>query len=205
MQATYGGRGWCYEESAISNLVKPSAFNLDLGQFSGSLLSRTFHGVAAVQYITDASHGAGGFTATLHCDAVPAPSVPWGRPPTAPSPPAGGHSSNDTATDISAPPAPPAPVVNVAYDPLCSQPVTVMDQEYRAVRNGGGVCDGNNIAACGVPVVDTMGVRGGKIHSPEEFMIVPSLVERAALSALVLERLAAGDPLASAASVGEPA
>ena len=29
----------------------------------------------------------------------------------------------------------------------------------------GGVCDGNNIAACGVPVVDTMGVRGGKIHS----------------------------------------
>ena len=25
----------------------------------------------------------------------------------------------------------------------------------------GGVCDGNNIAACGVPVVDTMGVRGG--------------------------------------------
>ena len=31
----------------------------------------------------------------------------------------------------------------------------------------GGVCDGNNIAACGVPVVDTMGVRGGKIHSPK--------------------------------------
>ncbi|UVI40698.1 hydrolase [Qipengyuania spongiae] len=59
----------------------------------------------------------------------------------------------------------------------------------------GGVCDGNNIAATGVPVVDTMGVRGGKIHSPDEFMIVPSLVERAALSALVLERLASGDPL----------
>ncbi len=67
----------------------------------------------------------------------------------------------------------------------------------------GGVCDGNNIAACWVPVVDTMGVRGGKIHSPEEFMIVPSLVERAALSALVLERLAAGDPLAIAASTGD--
>ena len=39
----------------------------------------------------------------------------------------------------------------------------------------GGVCDGNNIAACGVPVVDTMGVRGGKIHSMEEFLIVDSL------------------------------
>jgi glutamate carboxypeptidase len=56
----------------------------------------------------------------------------------------------------------------------------------------GGVCDGNNIAACGVPVVDTMGVRGGKIHSAEEFLIVDSLKERAALSALTLLRLAEG-------------
>lgn len=57
-------------------------------------------------------------------------------------------------------------------------------------QSSGGVCDGNNIAACGVPVVDTMGVRGGAIHSPDEFLIVPSLPERAALSALVLHRLA---------------
>ncbi len=61
--------------------------------------------------------------------------------------------------------------------------------------SSGGVCDGNNIAACGVPVVDTMGVRGGAIHSPDEFMIVPSLAERAKLSALVLHRLATGTPL----------
>jgi glutamate carboxypeptidase len=54
----------------------------------------------------------------------------------------------------------------------------------------GGVCDGNNIAACGVPVVDTMGVRGGKIHSMEEFLIAESLAERAALSALTILRLA---------------
>ena len=59
----------------------------------------------------------------------------------------------------------------------------------------GGVCDGNNIAATGVPVVDTMGVRGGAIHSPDEFMIVPSLRERAALSTLVLTKLSNGDPL----------
>lgn len=59
----------------------------------------------------------------------------------------------------------------------------------------GGVCDGNNIAACGVPVVDTMGVRGGAIHSGQEFLIVPSLEERAKLSALVLHRLAIGAPL----------
>jgi glutamate carboxypeptidase len=56
----------------------------------------------------------------------------------------------------------------------------------------GGVCDGNNIAACGVPVVDTMGVRGGKIHSMEEYLIVDSLKERAALSALTILRLAEG-------------
>ena len=55
----------------------------------------------------------------------------------------------------------------------------------------GGVCDGNNIAACGVPVVDTMGVRGGKIHSMEEYLITESLVERAALSALTILRLGA--------------
>ena len=56
----------------------------------------------------------------------------------------------------------------------------------------GGVCDGNNIAACGVPVVDTMGVCGGAIHSPDEYLIVPSLTTRAALSARVIERLAQG-------------
>jgi glutamate carboxypeptidase len=57
-------------------------------------------------------------------------------------------------------------------------------------QSSGGVCDGNNIAACGVPVVDTMGVRGGKIHSMEEYLIVESLKERAALSALTILRLA---------------
>ena len=57
-------------------------------------------------------------------------------------------------------------------------------------RTTGGVCDGNNIAACGVPVVDTMGARGGAIHSPDEFLIVDSLAERAALSAVTILRIA---------------
>lgn len=57
-------------------------------------------------------------------------------------------------------------------------------------RGTGGVCDGNNIAACGVPVVDTMGVRGGAIHSSDEFMITESLVERTQLSALTIMRIA---------------
>ena len=54
----------------------------------------------------------------------------------------------------------------------------------------GGVCDGNNIAACGIPVVDTMGPRGGAIHSSDEFLIVDSLAERAQLSALTMIRIA---------------
>ncbi len=56
-------------------------------------------------------------------------------------------------------------------------------------KDSGGVCDGNNIHACGVPVVDTMGVRGGSIHSAQEYMFVDSLAERARLSALSILRI----------------
>jgi glutamate carboxypeptidase len=56
----------------------------------------------------------------------------------------------------------------------------------------GGVCDGNNIAACGVPVIDTMGALGGAIHSSDEFLHVSSLRGRAQLSALVLHRIETG-------------
>ena len=59
-----------------------------------------------------------------------------------------------------------------------------------AWRDTGGVCDGNNIAAAGTPVIDTMGVRGGAIHSADEYLIVDSLAERAGLSALTILRLA---------------
>uniref|UniRef100_UPI000837246A hydrolase n=1 Tax=Marinobacterium profundum TaxID=1714300 RepID=UPI000837246A len=54
----------------------------------------------------------------------------------------------------------------------------------------GGCCDGNNLAAAGVPNIDTLGVQGGKIHSSEEFMYVSSFTERAKLSALILLQLA---------------
>ncbi len=50
----------------------------------------------------------------------------------------------------------------------------------------GGCCDGNNISAAGVPVIDTLGVRGGNIHQPSEYIKLDSLVERAKLSALLL-------------------
>lgn len=57
-------------------------------------------------------------------------------------------------------------------------------------RDTGGVCDGNNLAATGLAVVDTLGPRGGAIHSADEFLCVDSLVERAQLAALVLMRVA---------------
>jgi glutamate carboxypeptidase len=59
-----------------------------------------------------------------------------------------------------------------------------------AWRDAGGVCDGNNLAATGLAVVDTLGVRGGAIHSADEFLIVESLKERAELAALLLMRIA---------------
>lgn len=57
----------------------------------------------------------------------------------------------------------------------------------------GGVCDGNKLQAAGLPTVDSLGVRGGNLHSHEEFVLVDSLVERAQLAALVLVRFARGE------------
>jgi glutamate carboxypeptidase len=57
----------------------------------------------------------------------------------------------------------------------------------------GGACDGNNLAAAGLKTVDTLGVRGGAIHSPREYLLLDSLNERAKLTALYLMKLAAGE------------
>jgi len=53
----------------------------------------------------------------------------------------------------------------------------------------GGVCDGNNLQAAGIPVIDTLGVRGGGLHTPHEWVETASLVERAQLSAVLMKRL----------------
>ncbi len=59
-------------------------------------------------------------------------------------------------------------------------------------RESGGASDGNKLAAAGLPNIDTLGPRGGNIHSPDEFLLLDSLVERAKLTALVLMKLAEG-------------
>ncbi|MBS0621542.1 MAG: hydrolase, partial [Verrucomicrobia bacterium] len=55
-------------------------------------------------------------------------------------------------------------------------------------RESGGVCDGNNLAALGLPTIDSLGVRGGGLHSSTEYLEIPSLVERAKLVALFLKK-----------------
>ena len=65
-----------------------------------------------------------------------------------------------------------------------------------AWRDSGGVCEGNNLFAAGCPGVDTLGVRGGAIHTPDEHAWPESFGERAALSALHLARLARGEAAA---------
>lgn len=57
-------------------------------------------------------------------------------------------------------------------------------------RVGGG-SDGNKFAAAGLPNIDSLGPGGGSIHSPDEFLLVDSLVPRTKLAALVLLSLAA--------------
>jgi glutamate carboxypeptidase len=53
----------------------------------------------------------------------------------------------------------------------------------------GGTCDGNRLAAAGLPNLDNLGVRGDCIHSSDEFLIPESIVERARLFYLMLVEL----------------
>lgn len=54
----------------------------------------------------------------------------------------------------------------------------------------GGVCDGNNLQAGGLATIDTLGVRGGGLHTPKEWIELASLVERCQLLAVLMARLA---------------
>ncbi len=95
--------------------------------------------------------------------------------------------SIDTHGHFARPPKPMTPEAEALFG-LVARAGADLGQAIRWQPTGG-VCDGNNIAACGVPVIDTMGVRGGMIHSSDEYLIVDSLPERAALSALAILRL----------------
>ncbi len=59
-------------------------------------------------------------------------------------------------------------------------------------QSTGGVCDGNKLAAAGLPNIDTLGPRGDGLHSDQECVQVESLVEKAKLVVEILCHFAEG-------------
>ncbi|MBA3237204.1 MAG: hydrolase [Parachlamydiaceae bacterium] len=57
-------------------------------------------------------------------------------------------------------------------------------------KESGGVSDGNILSAEGLPTVDTLGAVGGNLHTPNEYIEIKSLKERAQLTALLLSKYA---------------
>ncbi len=105
---------------------------------------------------------------------------------------------------------PPLPGLTLALHGGMTRPPKPMDAAqtalFEAVRDAGallgqsiawkpsgGVCEGNNLHAAGLPNIDTLGVVGGDIHSDQEFAWPASFVERAQLSALILCKVASGE------------
>jgi len=61
-------------------------------------------------------------------------------------------------------------------------------------RPSGGASDGNKLSGWGIPYIDTLGPVGDHLHSPDEYLVVDSLVQRARLAAALLMSFAA-EPL----------
>jgi glutamate carboxypeptidase len=61
--------------------------------------------------------------------------------------------------------------------------------EVRAIRTGGG-SDGNHTAHV-APTIDGLGPQGSRAHSEEEFIELPTLLERTRMLACFLDRWAA--------------
>jgi len=89
------------------------------------------------------------------------------------------------------PPKPMAPANKVVFN-WVKQAGACLGQDIRWAPSGG-VCEGNNLWAAGCPNVDTLGVRGGNIHSDREYIKLSSLAERTKLAALIMLKLASGD------------
>ena len=57
----------------------------------------------------------------------------------------------------------------------------------------GGASDGNFLTAAGMPNLDGLGPIGDQLHSNREFVLVPTIAQRAQVVALVLHRIASGE------------
>jgi glutamate carboxypeptidase len=65
---------------------------------------------------------------------------------------------------------------------------TIGLEELGGGRTGGG-SDASHLSGCGIPCLDGLGPDGGGIHALDEHILVPSLVERTALLAEILQNL----------------
>lgn len=71
-------------------------------------------------------------------------------------------------------------------------------------KPSGGICDGNILASMGVPSIDSLGVVGGNLHTPQEYVMVDSLVQRASLTAYFLMKLAQQGALLFQGAISQP-
>jgi glutamate carboxypeptidase len=108
----------------------------------------------------------------------------------------------DTAIKDSQPTLPGARLTvegGLSRPPMEESPVTLepfrraqeigADLGISLTRTGsGGASDGNFTAALGVPTLDGLGAVGDGAHSPDEYVLIPSLPERATLMAALLSR-----------------
>lgn len=89
-------------------------------------------------------------------------------------------------------PPKPADASQRALMDIVAQTGALLGQDI-VFKSSGGVCEGNNLHAAGLPNIDTLGVCGGDIHSEAEFAWPDSFVERAQLSTLILSKIASGE------------
>lgn len=103
-----------------------------------------------------------------------------------------------TATRITGalnrPPMPKTPAVEAMLD-LARPLAEALGFQLLDIATGGG-SDGNFTAGIGVPTLDGLGPQGGSAHSPDEYLVVGSVVPRTALmAALVWEAVLNADHL----------
>lgn len=88
------------------------------------------------------------------------------------------------------PPMPTTDAIRGLYD-MARDEAADLGFPLPAQRTGGG-SDANHIAALGKPVLDALGPVGGRAHSPEEYIEIPSIARRGALLLRLIARLGPG-------------
>jgi glutamate carboxypeptidase len=87
------------------------------------------------------------------------------------------------------PPKPTEPEVEHLLE-LHREVALALDLALPEPEHAGGGTDGSLMAAAGLPALDSVGAVGGEAHTEREFVVLESLSERAALTAILLRRLA---------------